>query len=73
MQQVPTSGAEIENLISWLRKRITEVQYGQVGIVFTLHDGTANVERIDIPKTIIRNIPCRVTINFQKITENGSD
>lgn len=38
-RMIPTSGAEIDKLIDWLKAEVKTVPYGKVGLMFTLHQG----------------------------------
>ena len=47
-----TTGSDVETLIDWLRDELKGTRYGEVGLVFTVHNNEiSKVEKVD-KKTI---------------------
>ena len=47
-----TTGSDVETLIDWLRGELKHTRYGEVGLVFTVHNKeVSKVEKVD-KKTI---------------------
>ena len=43
---IATSGAEVDELLTWLRAEILKTQYGDVGLRFHMHQGAiVKIER----------------------------
>lgn len=43
---LPTSCAEVDNLLKWLHDELSKTQFGKVGLMFTVHEGhIVSIER----------------------------
>ena len=48
---IPTSGDQVEAFIDWMRKELQKTPYGEIGLLFTLHNsGIVGVDKISKKK-----------------------
>lgn len=57
---IPTTGSNINNLLDWLKNGLAEKQYGELGLILTVHDSQI-VKWQKIETTVEKNVTSCIT------------